>query len=370
MPLENSRSIHLCLVSDQPVPSLTPLIDPALGVKRVILLCAPDRLQYADWLKNTLLVYRIAAEILPLADAYDLTRLTSELTVLRDALPEGVSVNITGGSKLMTLAAWEVFDRPKDSIYYVRIKDDAIDWIRPKSASLYPVRDRLRIGEYLMSLGVTIRPDGLIRSKVPDVRYRLAKELLNNPNLRKQMQRFAKRLADEDFNKRNWRRSGLAFRLIEAGLLTDDSRSVNVVNNFVSGEWLEELAFTHIESIRRQDRLIHDLVRRLIVQRGARPEGLIENEIDVACLRNNTLYLIECKSGARDVIQRGQETLQKIACLHDQIGGLRGKLMLVTCTPLSQARQARAQELGIDLLVAKDMRQLSKRLTAWLQGSS
>jgi hypothetical protein len=129
----------------------------------------------------------------------------------------------------MTLAAWEVFDRPKGSIYYVRIKDDAIDWIRPKSASLYTVRDRLRIGEYLMSLGVAIRPDGLIRSKVPDVRYKLAKELLNNPNSRKQMQGFAERLADQNFTKRNRRKGGLAFRLIEAGLLTDDSRSVDEI---------------------------------------------------------------------------------------------------------------------------------------------
>lgn len=124
-------ALHLCLVSNQPVPGLTPLIDPALGTKRVILAAAPERRVWAERLARTLAMYQIPAESLPLADGYDLAGVQAEFVRLRDRFPEGLSVNITGGTKLMAIAAWLTFDRPQDRLYYVQLKTDHIDWLRP-----------------------------------------------------------------------------------------------------------------------------------------------------------------------------------------------------------------------------------------------
>ncbi|WP_295437483.1 hypothetical protein [uncultured Thiodictyon sp.] len=39
---------HLCLVSAQPTPNLTPLLDPGLAPRRVILLVSPDMSRRAE----------------------------------------------------------------------------------------------------------------------------------------------------------------------------------------------------------------------------------------------------------------------------------------------------------------------------------
>ena len=44
--------IHLCLVSAQATPNLTPALDPAIRPRRVILLVSPDMRRRADWLER------------------------------------------------------------------------------------------------------------------------------------------------------------------------------------------------------------------------------------------------------------------------------------------------------------------------------
>lgn len=62
---------HLCLVSAQPTPSLTPLLDPGLAPRRVILLVSPDMSRRAEWLEAVLKPRGIAVERWPIEDAWD-----------------------------------------------------------------------------------------------------------------------------------------------------------------------------------------------------------------------------------------------------------------------------------------------------------
>jgi hypothetical protein len=45
-------TIHLCLVSAQVTPNLTPLLDPATRPEQVILVVSADMRQQADWLEQ------------------------------------------------------------------------------------------------------------------------------------------------------------------------------------------------------------------------------------------------------------------------------------------------------------------------------
>ena len=95
---------HLCLVSAQPTPNLTPALDPALAPRRVILLVSRDMAQRADWLEAVLKPRGIAVERWPIQDAWDLEHIqvrVLELLEQESALivPRAIALNATGGTK-------------------------------------------------------------------------------------------------------------------------------------------------------------------------------------------------------------------------------------------------------------------------------
>ncbi|MBU0500258.1 MAG: DUF1887 family protein [Gammaproteobacteria bacterium] len=360
--------IHLCLVSDQPVPSLTPLIDPALGVQRAVLVAAPERVEAAEGLARALDHYRIPAEIIRLGDGYDLGSLETAFGALRDRFPEGLAVNITGGTKLMAIAAWESFNRPQDRIYYVQLRSDSIDWLRPVGLPSHPVGDRLRIEPYLLAQGARYRKEvPPLRTALNQGRQQLAERFLRNKQFHAKLLSFTEKIAGSSFTEISRLKDPLALHLTQAGLLSHDiEQSRKAMVAFNKGGWLEELIFTYIDRMRTNDPLIHDLVRRLVILRGSQISPL-ENEIDVACLRDNTLFLIECKSGRLFNRDEQQEILRKLAFLRDRFGGLRSRCMLVSRRGFTEPIRERARELRVDLLVASEPEKLRQGLQQWIQ---
>lgn len=363
--------VHVCLVSNQPVPSLAPLIDPALEVEQAVLVAAPERRQEADWLQQAVARYQVASEVVPLADGYDLPSIREGLEALRERLGVGPAVNLTGGTKLMTLAAWEVFNRPEDALYYVQIKDDRIDWLRPADRPGQAVGERLRLEPYLLAHGARCRADmPPLRHPLPRERRRLAEEMARDRRLPYRLTGLAAKWRGDA----RPRKGTLAHRLHQAGLLvaaTEDDQAgqgpAKAVAAFAGGAWLEELVHSTIERLRSQDPLIHDLARQFVIRRGTEASPL-DNEVDVACLRDNTLYLVECKSGRREIQgEAGQENLRKLAHLRDRFGGLRGRCMLVSRYPLSAQLEERARELRVDVLVPDGGEGLARGLEEWLQ---
>ena len=66
---------HLCLVSDQPVPNLLPVLQPETRPDKVVLAVSERMREKAEWLAGEIKKRQIAVEHLPLVDAYQLTKL-------------------------------------------------------------------------------------------------------------------------------------------------------------------------------------------------------------------------------------------------------------------------------------------------------
>lgn len=322
----NPKATHLCLVSDQPVPSLTPLIDPQLAVAGVVLVHAPERAAQAGWLAEALRRQGISASLAPLADGYDLPRLRGEFAAIAARFPDGVVANITGGTKMMTLAAWETFDRPADRLYYVDIRHDSIRWLRPEAPE-QPVADRLRLEAYVTALGLRLHPK--------------KKPLRKSPT--------AGVLADA----RN------RLQLL-AGLKQRKSRSPG-------GTWLEELVFAEAEALMGADPKIQDVARQFVVDDDGHHNERIENEIDVAVLRDNTLFLIECKTGGAGRAKPAADAIAKLAMLVDGLGGLRGRGLFVTTELISGPMRERARKLGVQVIERYALRDLRAVLAGALR---
>ncbi|OQX07112.1 MAG: hypothetical protein BWK76_25315 [Desulfobulbaceae bacterium A2] len=374
-------------MSDQPVPSLTPLIDKALAVRHVLLVAPPHRLPQAGWLRDALVRHYQMREqdmaTFTLRDAYHLPTLIEDFSDLRRRLTMPLAINLTGGSKPMTLAAWEVFNRPDDAHYYVNISTDAIDWLRPQGRPSHPIADRLHIEPYLTAWGAESDPGTPpLRDPVPGPRKTLAWQLINSTRLRnsctmlkplfpqKCRETITKTVANS-LGLQSLYKQLLAAGLTKAATLADAIQEPQV-RRFSDGGWLEEAVFEYLRSLHSQDRLMHDVVRNLrFHRRGSLQDGLI-NEIDVACLRDNTLHLIECKTGSltqkMGTMNLAEQAIYKLALVRDAIGGLRCRAMLVSQNQISYTLHKRAEEKNIVIIDGQNITTLPERLRAWLHG--
>ncbi len=374
---------HLCLVSDQPVPSLTPLLDPRLGVRQVTLVAAPERRHHAGWLKHALSLHDIAADIVPLRDSYDLSKLLEDFNVLAQRHPDGIDLNLTGGTKLMSIAAWEVFTRQQDRLYYVDIRRDAIIPIRPAGPT-QPIADLINLDVYLAGLGVaphTGKPAN--RDAIPASRAELFRQLMPGAgrNALKHMERwlmqFGANGAKLPIGAAERAKFGrLLGPLRHAGIIQlhgngdqADALSIDTAGRrFVSGGWLEDYAFHILDNQRQRDRRITDLARAVTIHLAGEGNTAIYNEIDVAWLWNNTLFLVECKGGKPK--GNWDDMLYKLHSLRERLGGLRsGCLLIAADEPTANAR-ARADLMDIHLITGAQLNQLDTTLTAWFERES
>ena len=299
---------HLCLVSNQPVPSLTPLIDPKLGVTHATLIAAPDRKLNAEWLKIALTKHGIQSDLILLRDGYNLPTLRKEFAGIAARHPAGVTVNLTGGTKLMTLAAWEAFNRAEDRLYYVHVRHDRIDWLHPADLPTHAISDRVKLDVYLAAHGLELLEPGLQRQAIAPAHYQ-----------------------------------NLHTRALKMHALRGPSRT----HAAAGGGWLEELVFEEIRRLAEEDNKIHDVARQFRINYGMHYQGRLSSELDVACLRDNTLYLIECKTGQAGVGGNAISALFKLAELSDTLGGMRGRGIFVSTEAVSVEVHQRARQLGI-----------------------
>ena len=97
--------------------------------------------------------------------------------------------------------------------------------------------------------------------------------------------------------------------------------------------------------------------------------GHARNEIDVAALVHNRLYLIECKTrsmqGDSDAAGPGAETLYKLDSL-TALGGLNTRGMVVSYQPLKQWDRQRADDLRIKVVEGGQLRNLDGHLANWI----
>ena len=101
---------HICLVSAQPVPNLTPLIDHRLGARRALLLVTPDMEERAAWLRSVLRPRGVSTENWAVRDPWDFAHIQTRVLELLEHEQEAVAagdmaLNATGGTKLMSIAA-------------------------------------------------------------------------------------------------------------------------------------------------------------------------------------------------------------------------------------------------------------------------
>ncbi len=359
---------HLVLVSDQPVPSLVPVLDPALGVKRVWLAATAYRKTHAEQLAETLRRHGREVEILAVERPFERAAVAAQFRAWLGRAPEGgLAVNLTGGSKPMAIAAYEACREAGVPAYYVRIDTHALAWLHPEGRPDHPLPPVLTLEDILTANGVEMV--ALSReAPYPEGWLRLAHDIAADPHLQGRLARLGnqdvpRNPPDALKGKGLLHRTGLGW--IWAG---DDAR------RFVAGGWLEALVFDVLDRLRRDasDLGIHDLACNVRIRRPAQAGEALDGELDVAVMRENTLFVVECKSGRMDDRHKGnakdqERMILNLADVGELLGGLRGRTALVSRNELTPNQARLVRHLGIQVVQgAEALARLEMPLRLWL----
>jgi hypothetical protein len=281
---------------------------------------------------------------------------------------DSIMVNMTGGTKIMSLAVYNYFARlGSASIYYIPIGKNKISKIFPfRRNGTSDITERLTLKEYLISYGVSAVHDKKSENqkliKDPTISKKIFQSFLDIEKKR-EFQRIAERVR-VNFRGKTIRKN--TENITEAEIYTDsqklkeygmefseDDTISKKETKYITGDWFEEYLFNFIMSIQ--------LVSEENIRQGVHIEKEENtNEYDVMFVKDNGLYVIECKTDISDYNDEQQSiiselftsTLYKAATLKKEFG-LVVKYYLFALndfTQLKPTQKKRAENLGINLV--------------------
>lgn len=384
---------HLCLVSAQATPNLLPLLDVAWRPRRVVLACSAQMKDAAQSLRAVIQTKGggIVVDTLELPNAYDYAALTEVfLNFLAEHADENIALNVTGGTKLMAVAAQEVFRSERKPVFYVNVESDEVLVIGEKAGS-QPLQAKLKVHEMLRAHGysVTTQEPPQITRDLRDLTARLIDHVSSSGWALGQFNALARAARDNQLRIElkpaqldSRALSDIVALFEDAGQLRQNGNTLifkdEAARFFANGGWLEAHVFEAIQSLRSQHDGLSDVAWgvRVSFASGTAAKGLNndKNEIDVAFLYRNTLHLIECKTA--NLAQTGlggdskaTEAIYKMESLL-KLGGLRTRGMVVDYRgelANSEANQKRAKEAGISIVSGAQLKDLKGNISRlWL----
>ena len=376
-------AVHICLVSQQPLPNFLPIVENAFRPQKVILLVTPEMKKQADFLTNHIKKRCQIKDIeqISIADEYNMSLIEQELLdLLIDYQPDEVAVNITGGTKLMAIAAFNFAQENNYQCIYFTQNQSKIILYHPQrqpETLLKCQNQYLKIEDYLNLHGYEIQSSTqhikknliqpwYIAIEQHDLYAKIIPSL--NHQLYKQAESDNSSLPLNELNK------NILPLLKDLGEVSGGHFQFHNKDNkqLANGGWFEYFVFEKINEIKKEYQKIQDI--QLNIQFKTQADKTY-NEVDVAVLCNNVLYLIECKTinFAKDLGQaKGNDILYKLESLK-KVGGLNTRCALISYISTQNKKgnnpiKERAKSNQIELWAGKDdIKGLKTHLIKWFK---
>jgi hypothetical protein len=369
---------HLILVSAQPIPNLTPILDDTLRPKKVVMLVSPDMQERSKALENIYKPRGISVERCMIDNPWDADHISDQVLELLTQYPDGdIALNATGGTKLMSIAAYEAFRSCQLPVFYVHPEQDRLIWLSPKLPDV-DLSDRLKLNDYLTAYGASTVEIPKITGVTEPIRQ-LTQELLKN------IDRYATELGTLNYLAYKADNPQLTSEIEEGPRsrpdlwalleLFEETKLCKINGHSLrfadenahftaNGGWLEMHTYALCLNLKKACG-IQDVACNMTITRQQAGRAVVKNEIDIGLIKANRLHLIECKT-QRFKDDKDADVLYKLDSLRDLMGGLQGRAMLVSFNPLDKPSRARAKELNIQLCCQTELRNLQHHLQTWL----
>jgi hypothetical protein len=358
------QKILVSLISDQTIPNLL-LIKELSDIDRYIFITT----QGMEQKRKTDCIMNAAA--IPAAKAVKIEVTEDSLVDIREKLDQcnfedgdEFYVNLTGGTKIMSIGVYNFFKERKSEIYYIPIGKNIYRKIFPevknKEANIHY---RVNITEYLKGYGI---------------------ETVN----REDDSTFVKKADYTDFFFGMWQKAfPRFFEFLQNLRVERDRRSIDVKNFDGLASFLSEIKFQCVrpgELLKKEigyltggwfeEYVFHMLKKSLQI-----PDGFIaadihikrssvQNQFDVMFMNGNALHVIECKTSVYDKRSEKNilnDSMYKLAALGQDFG-LRVKSYLMTLSKKGKQKNHikdsfidRSKVLGIKIIDIDELTQKS-----------
>jgi len=372
-------AVHILLVSDQAAPSLLPALDPALKPAEAILMVSAKMQARADALEKVLSEAGVKTTRVALENEHDFGKLENALLEVASTREgQAIALNVTGGTKLMALAAQSVALAAGWSVFYVDVDTDEVIWLG-KDARRQPLTQQLRLRHYLLGYGFSL-DEGIERPQPSQCHDDLLSTLITQVGSLEQALGQLNWLAQQAEEKKHLqvmlsaqqqdsRNLEALLRIFEdAGVLSVQGETLNFTNEaergFAKGGWLELYVFRTVSAL-TEDLGLRDKAANLVVL----DKSGVKNELDVAFMAKNRLFVIECKTARMDKPEapKANDTLFKLSEICRRVGGLGTRGMLASYRPLGEAEKRLAGALGIKLVCGAELARLDEKIKAWVK---
>lgn len=377
MPPMTSPKTHVLLVSAQAAPNLLPTLDPALKPQCALLLVTQKMQKQADALARVLKETGIKVDLLEVPNEHDISQLEEVIfSIAERHVPGDLAFNLTGGTKLMALAAQAVASAAQCPTFYVDVDTDEVIWLEDRSRGNVKLTASLRLKHYLQSYGFSISdrqhphnpPSYQALQNTLVLNCRNLENALGSLNFLGQVAEDRKTLTvslDEAL-LRDMSLDALLRDFENAGVLSRQPNTIRFADDnarfFCKGGWLELHVFQTLTSM--QDKIgLRDKASNLVV---TDPDG-VRNELDVAFLARNRLFAIECKTARMDKpgSTKANDALFKLSENSRRIGGLGTKAMFASFRRLNEPELKLAKALNIRVVCADQLARLDEHLLDW-----
>jgi hypothetical protein len=280
---------------------------------------------------------------------------------------ERIIVNITGGTKMMSIAAYEFFNKnyPDAELWYKPIDKKDEYHICNKPNKTLKINYNLTVKEYLEACGI-FEDRYSFKKPVFDESYCIGffQLYINNDNIRKLVEkiRILFRANNAPYSKQMKKKDkidltlsdDLSEILIELNKikfpLQEDKILTKTKMEFLTGGWFEEYVYY---KIKKKNNLSENSIN-LGVFLNPKPKDkerlkyFANNDLDVVYVKNNEFYVIECKT---DITEQGlfNETVYKMAALRKYFG-LSVKSVLATLSDLNEEKIEKASVFQIQII--------------------
>ena len=380
--------IHICLVSQQAAANLLPALDQALKPEKIVLVVTAKMQRQAAHLTAVLKENAIQVELLQLSDEHDFQQVENEMLELATRLEnETVTLNITGGTKLMSVAAQSVALASEWRMFYVDADTDRTLWLGKDKTPPQPLQEHLRLTHYVRSYGFELvnKPN---RSQSSAAQQQLTQTLVQQVNSLESSISVLNALAQDAENRRSisvqlneWQRDSRSLDVLlryfeDAQVLAVQGDRIQFASeaarDFVKGGWLEWHAIQAIHQVTGPLGIRDKAMGLEVVDTATQTR----NELDIAFMARNRLFVIECKTARIDRPQghadratppKANDTLFKLAENCRRVGGLGTRGMLVSYRRLHEPELKLAKALGIEVVAGADIARLPEKLKQWVQ---
>lgn len=367
---------HICYVSKEPMPNLLLCFDQNLKPENVILLVSPEMTKKAKSLTRSFKEHNVKVAIEKLPDtSYEALSNFIETFIFKliEKSPADMSnyaFNLTGGTKLMTIAAFNVCNVMKMEMFYVDTYKNRLSLLGQKTE--YPLSIQCEVQDIVNSYGFRIieeKPKEFNRGKIITT---LLNQSVSNIGIFNALAGQAVGTLCSTIKKNVFSTIMPLLKECEkANLLSLKGDNVIYKNEdsrfFCNGGWLEE----HVQHALHQlqsYKLITDYKAGVEIKyddnNDSNAQSKADNELDAVFVRNNILYLVECKTCKMNDIGKSRDIVYKLDSLHDKIGGVFARGILISFCSIEKKERRHLEKNNLIVIDAiNEIKKLQETLT-------